>query len=92
MTTSVLLPDSTVVHLNSGILPPLSHLFAGDVRQVELNGEAYFDVTQHPGNDSSFPPLHSQVEVYGTSFNVGKHTVMKLPFPPRLSKAAWVYL
>lgn len=54
-----------------GILPPLSHLFAGDVRQVELNGEAYFDVTHHPRKRFIVStPHHSQVEVYGTSFNV----------------------
>lgn len=49
MTTSVLLPDSTVVHLNSESSLRYPTFFAGDVRQVELNGEAYFDVTHHPG-------------------------------------------
>ena len=48
MTTSVLLPDSTVVHLNSESSLRYPTFFAGDVRQVELNGEAYFDLTQHP--------------------------------------------
>ena len=57
MTTSVLLPDSTVVHLNSESSLRYPTFFAGDVRQVELNGEAYFDVTHHPRNDSSSPPL-----------------------------------
>ena len=40
-------------------------------RQVELNGEAYFDVTHHPRKRFIVStPHHSQVEVYGTSFNV----------------------
>lgn len=71
MTTSVLLPDSTVVHLNSESSLRYPTFFAGDVRQVELNGEAYFDVTQHPRKRFIVStPHHSQVEVYGTSFNV----------------------
>ena len=38
---------------------------------MELNGEAYFDVTQHPRKRFIVStPHHSQVEVYGTSFNV----------------------
>ena len=36
MTTSVLLPDSTVVHLNSESSLRYPTFFAGDVRQVEL--------------------------------------------------------
>ena len=68
MTTSVLLPDSTVVHLNSESSSRYPTFFAGDVRQVELNGEAYFDVTNIPEAIHRFHPSHSQVEVYGTSF------------------------
>ena len=71
MTTSVLLPDSTVVHLNSESSLRYPTFFDGDVRQVELNGEAYFDVTHHPRKRFIVStPHHSQVEVYGTSFNV----------------------
>ena len=88
MTTSVLLPDSTVVHLNSESSLRYPTFFAGDVRQVELNGEAYFNVTQHPGNDSSFPPLTIRRWKCTEQVLMWKHTVMKLPFPPRLSKAA----
>lgn len=71
MTTSILLPDSTVVHLNSESSLRYPSFFAGEVRHVELKGEAYFDVTPHP--EKRFvvsTPYHSQVEVYGTSFNV----------------------
>ena len=63
--------SSTVVHLNSESSLRYPTFFAGDVRQVELNGEAYFDVTQHPRKRFIVStPHHSQVEVYGTSFNV----------------------
>ena len=71
MTISVLLPDSTVVYLNSESSLRYPTFFAGDVRHVELNGEAYFDVTHHPQKRFIVStPHHSQVEVYGTSFNV----------------------
>ena len=71
MTTSVLLPDSTVVHLNSESSLRYPTFFADDVRQGELHGEAYFDVTHHPRKRFIVStPHHSQVEVYGTSFNV----------------------
>ena len=71
MTTSVILPDSTVVHLNSESSLRYPTFFADDIRKVELNGEAYFDVARNP--EKRFvvsTPHHSQVEVYGTSFNV----------------------
>lgn len=71
MTTSILLPDSTVVYLNSESSLRYPSFFTGDVRQVELNGEAYFDVTHHPQKRFIVStPHYSQVEVYGTSFNV----------------------
>lgn len=71
MTTSILLPDSTVVHLNSESSLRYPTVFADDVRKVELDGEAYFDVTHQPSKQFIVStPYHSQVEVYGTSFNV----------------------
>lgn len=71
MTTSILLPDSTVVHLNSESSLRYPAFFAGDVRRVELNGEAYFEVTRDPQKRFIVSTPHrSQIEVYGTSFNV----------------------
>lgn len=78
MTTSVRLPDSTLVYLNSESSLRYPTSFTGKVRQVELNGEAYFDVTHHPEKQFVVvAPDQSKVEVYGTSFNVeayGKDT------------------
>jgi len=71
MTTSVVLPDSTVVHLNSESSLRYPTLFAGDARRVELTGEAYFEVSRHP--EKRFivsTPCRSSIEVYGTRFNV----------------------
>lgn len=65
------LPDGSDVWLNSGstITYPLS--FAGETRQVFLNGEAYFKVKADPSN--RFEVLTANgvvVSAYGTEFNV----------------------
>lgn len=71
MTTSVVLPDSTVVYLNSESTLRYPSNFGKDIREVKLTGEAYFDVTKD--RDRLFvisTPHQAQIEVYGTSFNV----------------------
>lgn len=71
MTTSLVLPDSTVVYLNSESVLRYPLVFGKDSREVELAGEAYFDVTSD--KEKRFvvnTPHQSQIEVYGTSFNV----------------------
>ena len=71
MTTSIMLPDSTVVYLNSESTLRYPSSFNTDIRKVELTGEAYFDVTKDPQKRFVVSTLnHSQIEVYGTSFNV----------------------
>ncbi len=71
MTTSVVLPDSTIVHLNSESSLRYPSSFNGDSRSVELVGEAFFDVTKDVNKRFIISTLHhSQIEVYGTSFNV----------------------
>lgn len=71
MTTSVVLPDSTIVFLNSESVLRYPSTFEKNSRNVELTGEAYFDVM--PNKSQRFVvnmPHQSQIEVYGTSFNV----------------------
>ncbi|WP_288879098.1 FecR family protein [Pedobacter panaciterrae] len=67
----VLLPDSTLVWLNSGSEIRYERDFRNNkLRLVKLKGEAYFEVT----HDSSHPFVVSSAgmntTVYGTSFNV----------------------
>lgn len=72
MITSVVLPDSTVVHLNSesSLRYPTSFAKSGQ-RNVELKGEAFFEVTKDAEKHFVVSiPHHSQIEVLGTSFNV----------------------
>lgn len=71
MTTAFVLPDGTNVSLNSSSVIRYPNFFAGDKREVELIGEAFFDVTKNP--DKRFIVKTSgneRVEVLGTSFNM----------------------
>lgn len=68
-TYSIILDDSTEVHLNANSQLRYPIHFSGDVREVFLSGEAYFKVSK-----SSRPFIVStteiSVKVYGTEFNV----------------------
>jgi ferric-dicitrate binding protein FerR (iron transport regulator) len=71
---SLTLPDGSRVWLNnaSSIRYPVS--FAGPNREVELTGEAYFDIAKDPSHPFRVA-VHrgartSTIEVLGTSFNV----------------------
>lgn len=74
MMTTVVLPDSTLVHLNSESILRYPSFFT-NARHVELVGEAFFDVV--PDKEKSFVVNvgnKSRIEVYGTSFNVEAYT------------------
>lgn len=67
--TQVVLPDGSLVWLNSGSSLSCPVTFNSEIRRVELNGEGYFDVVKDKA-----PMLvsagHIRVKVYGTKFNV----------------------
>ncbi len=73
---TLVLPDSTIVHLNANSqLSYSSDLATNDIREVWLKGEAYFEVTYHQLSTSDPVKLvvHTDqvdIEVLGTSFNV----------------------
>src|SRR5690606_9907042 len=68
------LPDGTKVWLNamSSLRYPVH--FSGDVREVELTGEAYFEVSRFQRDNVQLPFIvktgDQTVEVLGTHFNV----------------------
>jgi len=68
--STVVLPDSTTVKLNSGSYLRYPDHFKGVNRQVFLEGEAFFDV--YPGQTPPFYVKTSNVsiKVTGTKFNV----------------------
>lgn len=71
MTTSVVLPDSTVVFLNAESSLQYPSRFEGDTRAVRLTGEAYFEVAKDARRRFVVSTLHQvQIEVLGTRFNV----------------------
>lgn len=71
MTTSVVLPDNSVVILNSESSLIYPSFFEGETRNVTLKGEAYFSVTKDKKRKFIVNTLgNAQIKVYGTEFNV----------------------
>lgn len=66
----LMLSDGTVVYLNtaSSLRYPVS--FTGDIREVELSGEAYFQVKKDPSRPFIVKANGIGIRVLGTSFNV----------------------
>ena len=71
MITSVVLPDSSIVYLNSESSLSYPLVFDGKTREVHLIGEAYFEVAKDPLRRFIVSTAHqTQIEVLGTHFNV----------------------
>lgn len=71
MIATVVLPDSSVVHLNSMSTLRYPSSFHEEERKVELQGEAFFDVQKNPKQQFIVSTSQdAQVRVYGTRFNV----------------------
>ncbi|NOR34852.1 MAG: hypothetical protein GQ579_09245, partial [Bacteroidales bacterium] len=68
--TKFLLPDSTIVWLNSGSTLKYPTTFAGKTREVSLTGEGYFEVTENPKVPFIVETADMNVTALGTSFNV----------------------
>lgn len=78
----VVLPDGSKVWLNSGTTLKYPTKFSTKSRQVELQGEAYFEITpytapDHEGKGQYIPFLvhtnHQLLEVLGTAFNINAY-------------------
>lgn len=69
----LVLSDSTIVWLNaeSSITYPIQ--FAGNIRKVNITGEAYFDVTPNKGKPFVVESGSTQIEVLGTEFNINAY-------------------
>ena len=66
----LLLPDGSVVWLNSGSRISYPASFTDSLREVELEGEAYFDVAKDPGRPFTVHTRDIHIKVLGTVFNV----------------------
>lgn len=68
--TSLTLPDGTLVWLNSNTTLTYPNIFDKDTRSVELDGEAYFEVTKDTKKSFIVKTNKFNIEVLGTTFNV----------------------
>jgi ferric-dicitrate binding protein FerR (iron transport regulator) len=64
------LPDSSIVNINSGSTIRYTDPFAEDKRIIELTGEAYFSVKHDSTKPFIVQTKHLDVEVLGTEFDV----------------------
>lgn len=68
--TKIILPDGTVVRLNSSSRLSYSNNFNKSIREVNLEGEAYFDVTKDAKHPFIVHTSNIDIKVLGTLFNV----------------------
>lgn len=66
----VVLGDGTKVWINSGSELEFPNRFCGDIREVKLKGEAYFEVASNPQKLFYVLAGGTKVRVLGTAFNV----------------------
>ncbi len=67
---SITLADGTVVTLDAGSTLRYPKSFVGRTREVELNGEAYFDVAPDQDKPFTIKTALGRVQVLGTEFSV----------------------
>lgn len=66
----VILPDGSIVWLNAGSLLRFPAIFTGNERNVELSGEAYFEVAKNIDMPFNVRTKNMNIHVTGTQFNV----------------------
>ena len=74
---SLVLSDGTKVWLNAASSVTYPVVFAGEVREVGITGEAYFEVARQAGRPFRVKAGAMTVEVLGTHFNVNAYTEEK---------------
>ncbi len=67
------LPDGSVVTLNSNSKLTFPRKFRSDIREVSIEGEAFFDVKPDPEKPFVINAGDAQVKVLGTSFSVSAY-------------------
>ncbi len=68
--SKIILPDGTVVRLNGSSRLTYRRDFNKNVREVDLEGEAYFDVTKDAAHPFIVHTSSIDIKVLGTIFNV----------------------
>ncbi|MBN1116891.1 MAG: FecR family protein [Bacteroidales bacterium] len=70
---SIILSEGTKVYLNAETRFIFPEVFTGKTREVELEGEAYFEVTKNMNQPFIVRTENFNIRVYGTSFNVSAY-------------------
>lgn len=78
MVSEFTLSDGTKVWLNSGSELQFPVLFLGDLREVKLKGEAFFEVTKNEKQPFRVNSKGLIIDVLGTSFNVTSYEDEKI--------------
>jgi ferric-dicitrate binding protein FerR (iron transport regulator) len=68
--TKIVLPDGSQVWINSGSKLTYNETFKGTTRDVQLDGEAYFDVVKDAAHPFIVHTSGIDIKVLGTAFNV----------------------
>ena len=71
--SKIILPDSSIVWLNSGTTLSYSNLYSFDNRNLKLNGEAWFQVRKNKNVPMVVNCAGLFVKVTGTSFNISAY-------------------
>jgi transmembrane sensor len=66
----VILPDGSKVWLNNASSLRYPVAFTGNIREVELNGEAFFDIAPNAHQPFKVKVGRTLIDVLGTSFNI----------------------
>lgn len=75
--TSLLLPDGTHVWLNAGSRLTYDKSYGAQLREVNLTGEALFDVAHNPAKPFVIHTTRVDIKVLGTRFNVKSYPTDK---------------
>jgi transmembrane sensor len=73
----ITLGDGSTIRLNSNSEILISSGYMSEGREIELQGEAYFDVVHNPDRPFIIHANESVIEVLGTSFNVKSYEAMQ---------------
>jgi len=75
---SFILPDGTLVSLNSNTQLKYPKKFGKETREVSIEGEAFFEVKPNKNKPFIIHAGNAQIKVLGTSFNVSAYPRAKL--------------
>jgi len=76
--STITLSDGTVVWLNSGSKISFTNYFNDSIREIHMDGQAYFEVFKNPNKPFRVYCRDIVVEALGTSFDVNGYSDMSL--------------